>query len=66
MSYVNRRAERRNAAERDPLQRPDSLRSRDGQAIPVWDSAAADPIDYLASVIDVLPGSRSTPVEANR
>ena len=57
MNYVARRAERRLAVEREQHQ-PDSLKTPDGVAIPVWDSDAADPIAYLASVIDLLPGSR--------
>lgn len=57
MSYVTKRAERRHALEREhPV--PDSLKTPDGVAIPVWDSAATDPIAYLASVIDLLPGAR--------
>ena len=36
----------------------DSLKTADGIAIPVWDGEASDPIDYLASVIDLLPGAR--------
>ena len=58
MNYVTRRAERRHAIERE-LHQPDSLKTKDGVAIPVWDAEAADPIAYLASVIDLLPGSRT-------
>ena len=57
MSYVTRRAERRHAIEREQNV-PDALRTPDGVAIPVWDSAATDPIAYLASVIDLLPGAQ--------
>jgi hypothetical protein len=61
MNHVNRRTGRRRASE--PAARehhvPDSLRTADGVAIPVWDAQAADPIAYLASVMDLLPGSGS-------
>ena len=58
MNYANRRAERRHASEPTREQRvPDALRTADGVAIPVWDARAADPIAYLASVIDLLPGA---------
>jgi len=57
MNYATKRAERRHAIERE-LAPPDALKSPDGSAIPIWDSEAADPIAYLASVIDLLPGSR--------
>jgi hypothetical protein len=56
MNYATKRAERRRAEPREHV--PDSLTTPDGVAIPVWDSEAADPIDYLASVMDLLPGSR--------
>ena len=59
MNYASKRAERRHVREPNrehPL--PDSLKTPDGEPIPVWDSEAADPIDYLASVIDLLPGAR--------
>ena len=58
MSYGTKRTERRHASEparEQPV--PDCLKTPDGVAIPVWDSRAADPIDYLASVIDLLPGA---------
>jgi hypothetical protein len=55
MNYATKRAERRQAREPDV---PDGLTTAEGVAIPVWDSEAADPIDYLASVMDLLPGSR--------
>ena len=58
MNNASRRAVRRRPTDRQEL-RPDSLRTADGVDIPVWDADAADPIDYLASVIDLLPGSRS-------
>ena len=64
MSYATSRAERRHALDRD--QPADSLKTADGIAIPVWDSEAADPIDYLASVIDLLPGARPTRSRADR
>jgi hypothetical protein len=57
MNYATKRAERRHASERDQAM-PDALKSPDGVAIPVWDAEAADPIAYLASVMDLLPGSR--------
>ena len=58
MTYVSRRTERRHASEPSREQRvPDALRTRDGVAIPVWDAQAADPIAYLASVMDLLPGA---------
>ena len=56
MSYATKRAERRHAREPDVS---DGLTTADGVAIPVWDADASDPIDYLASVIDLLPGSRA-------
>ncbi|MFL6107204.1 MAG: hypothetical protein ACJ716_02670 [Marmoricola sp.] len=59
MSYGTKRAARRHASE--PAREhhvPDALKTPDGVAIPVWDAAAVDPIDYLASVIDLLPGAR--------
>ena len=59
MNYASRRAERRHAREPNPLHAvPDALKDPDGAPIPVWDAEAADPIDYLASVIDLLPGAR--------
>jgi hypothetical protein len=57
MNYATKRAERRHAIDREQSM-PDSLKTPDGVAIPVWDAEAADPIAYLASVIDLLPGSR--------
>jgi hypothetical protein len=56
MNNATTRAGRRRASDRG--QPSDALKSADGVAIPVWDADAADPIAYLASVIDVLPGSR--------
>jgi hypothetical protein len=58
MNYATKRAERRQALER-AQRRPDSLRTPDGADIPVWDADATDPIQYLASVIDLLPGGRA-------
>jgi hypothetical protein len=58
MNYVNRRTGRRHASEPAREHRvPDSLKTPDGAAIPVWDARAADPIAYLASVMDLLPGA---------
>ena len=56
MNNATRRAERRHAIEREH-RLPDSLKTPDGVSIPVWDAGARDPIDYLASVIDLLPGA---------
>ncbi|MFL6024401.1 MAG: hypothetical protein ACJ72O_13765 [Marmoricola sp.] len=56
MSHTTKRTERRHASE-PPL--PDALTTLDGDPIPVWDAEAADPIAYLASVMDLLPGSRA-------
>ncbi|RNL75428.1 hypothetical protein [Nocardioides marmorisolisilvae] len=59
MNYATRRAERRHAREPDrEAALPDSLKAPDGAPIPIWDADASDPIDYLASVIDLLPGAR--------
>ena len=59
MNYATRRAERRHAREPHQLHAlPDALKDPDGAPIPVWDADATDPIDYLASVIDLLPGAR--------
>ena len=58
MSYASRRTERRHASEPPREHRvPDALRTREGVPIPVWDAQAADPIAYLASVMDLLPGA---------
>jgi hypothetical protein len=40
--------------------RPDALLARGGEALPVWDAEAADPVDYLASVMDRLRDARLT------
>lgn len=58
MNYATKRAERRHAREPRQEYQPDALKTPDGVAIPVWDAAASDPIAYLASVMDLLPGSR--------
>ena len=63
MSYLTKRAERRHVDELEQAV-PDSLKTPDGVAIPVWDAAATDPIDYLASVMHLLPGSRTVKVAA--
>jgi hypothetical protein len=53
MNYAIKRAQRHQAGEPPP----DSLKTADGVAIPVWDAEATDPIAYLASVMHLLPGS---------
>jgi hypothetical protein len=60
MDDATRRTERRHAREpRREQALPDSIKTPDGTSIPVWDAEASDPIDYLASVIDLLPGAES-------
>ena len=66
MNHLTKRAERRHASEpRRADTVPDSLKTADGVAIPVWDAKASDPISYLASVIDLLPGSRPATLRAD-
>ncbi|HET6153858.1 MAG TPA: hypothetical protein VFE15_12945 [Marmoricola sp.] len=41
-------------------QRSDGMATRDGVAIPVWSAEATDPVDYLASVFDLVASRRDT------
>ncbi|MCZ4498268.1 MAG: hypothetical protein JWQ74_821 [Marmoricola sp.] len=43
---------------RTAKKRSDSLSNRDGEALPVFDGDAEDPIAYLESIMDDLKGSR--------
>ncbi|HEX4191419.1 MAG TPA: hypothetical protein VHZ06_10535 [Marmoricola sp.] len=36
------------------------MATRDGVAIPIWSAEATDPVDYLASVFDLVSGRPET------